>query len=117
VARKADERFPRRQRIVRNSEFRALYHSGRRFDAGKFVLFALPNGLGYHRLGLTVSRKVGCAAVRNRIKRLFREVFRRLSADIPCHFDFVVNAKRECVAAGYAGLRDDFLSAVRKICR
>ncbi len=117
MASKGDERFPWRQRIVKGSDFRALYDNGRRIDAGRFVLFGRPNELGYHRLGLTVSRKVGCAVVRNRIKRLFREIFRRFSADIPCHFDFVVNAKRECAAAGYAGLREDFLSAARKICR
>lgn len=117
MARKADERFPWQRRIVRNSDFRALYNTGRRFDAGTFVLFARPNELGYHRLGLTVSRKVGCAVLRNRIKRLFREVFRRFSADIPCHFDFVVNAKRECATVEYAVLRDEFLSAARKICR
>jgi ribonuclease P protein component len=94
-----------------------LYNTGRRCDAGKFVLFARPNQLEYNRLGLTVSRKVGCAVIRNRIKRLFREVFRRSATDIPCHFDFVVRARRECAAAGYAGLRDEFLAAARKICR
>ncbi|MBZ5494867.1 MAG: ribonuclease P protein component [Acidobacteriia bacterium] len=114
---KADERFPWRQRIVRSSDFRSLYHTGRRLDAGKFVLFGRPNGLGFHRLGLTVSRKVGGAVVRNRVKRLFREIFRRFSADIPCHLDLVVNAKRECASVAYAALREEFLSAARRICR
>ncbi len=117
MASKGNERFPWRQRIVRSSDFRALYDTGRRIDAGSFVLFGRPNELGYHRLGLTVSRKVGCAVARNRVKRLFREIFRRFSAELPCHFDFVVNAKRESATAKFAGLREDFLSAARKLCR
>ena len=115
--RKADERFPWRHRIVRSSDFRSLYNTGRRLDAGKFVLFGRPNDLGYHRLGLTVSRKVGGAVVRNRVKRLFREIFRRFPGGVPCHFDLVVNAKRECATAAYDVLREDFLSAAQKICR
>lgn len=113
----AEERFPRRQRITSSSDFRSLYQKGRRIDAGKFVLFGRPNEKGCHRLGLTVSRKVGGAVVRNRVKRLFREVFRRSSACIPCHFDFVVNARRECGTAAYAVLREEFLGAARRLCR
>jgi ribonuclease P protein component len=81
------------------------------------VLFGKPNNLGYPRLGLTVSRKIGGAVTRNRVKRLFREIFRRSCADIPCHFDFVVNAKRDCATASYETLRQDFTSAVIRICR
>jgi ribonuclease P protein component len=117
VDRKADERFPWRHRIVKSSDYRFLYNAGRRLDAGKFVLFGRPNELGYHRLGLTVSRKVGGAVVRNRIKRLFREIFRRFSADIPCHYDLVVNARRGCAKVSFAVLREEFLSAARRICR
>ncbi len=117
MVRKTDERFPWRQRIVRSSDFRILYNEGRRLDAGKFVLFGRPNNLGYHRLGLTVSRKIGGAVIRNRVKRLFREIFRRSCTDIPCHFDFVVNAKRECATAPYETLRESFTSAALRICR
>jgi ribonuclease P protein component len=117
VVRKADERFPWKQRIVKASDFQRLYRTGRRVDAGRFVLFGRPNGLGYYRLGLTVSRKVGCAVKRNRVKRLFREFFRRSSSEFPCPSDLVVNAKRDCLAVASAVLREDFLSAVRKICR
>ena len=114
---KADESFPRSRRIVRGSDYRAIYDKGRRVDGGRFFLFGRPNELGRHRLGLTVSRKVGGAVVRNRVKRLFREIFRKSAADIPCHYDFVVNAKRECATAAYAALREEFLAAARKICR
>jgi ribonuclease P protein component len=117
VDRKADERFPWRQRIVKSSDFRAIYDKGRKFDAGKFVLFGRPNELGYHRLGLTVSRKVGNAVVRNRVKRLFREVFRKSSAGIPCHYDLVVNARRECATIAFAPLNESFLSAAMRLCR
>lgn len=117
MVRKTDERFPWRLRIVKSSDFRSLYNTGRRCDAGKFVLFGRPNSLGYHRLGLTVSRKVGGAVVRNRVKRLFREIFRRSSTGIPRHFDFVVNAKRDCATVPYEVLRADFIAAAEKICR
>ena len=117
MARKADERFPAAHRLVRGSDFRSLYSEGRRMDAGKFVLFVRPNQLGHNRLGLTVSRKVGGAVTRNRVKRLFREIFRRFSTDLSSHFDFVVNAKRECATAAIAVLREEFLSAARRICR
>jgi ribonuclease P protein component len=117
VDKKADERFPWRRRIVRSSDYLAIYKSGRKLDAGKFVLFGRPNELGFHRLGLTVSRKVGGAVVRNRVKRLFREIFRKSSAEIPCHFDLVVNARNECAKASYEALRGDFLSAARRLCR
>lgn len=117
MIRSGDEKFPPQHRIARSSDFRAIYAAGRRVDSARFVLFGRKNSLEYHRIGLTVSRKVGRAVVRNRIKRLFREVFRKSSAEIPCHFDFVVNAKRKCADGSYVVLREEFLSAARKICR
>lgn len=111
MVRKAREGFPWRHRIVRPSEYRSVYNASRKVHAARFVLFGQENALDHHRLGITVSRKVGNAVVRNRAKRLFREVFRKSSAEIPNHFDFVVNAKRECAGASYGALREEFLSA------
>ena len=110
------EGFPRRHRIVHGKQFRAVYDAGAKLHSENFVLFGRENTLGHHRLGITVSRKVGGAVVRNRVKRLFREIFRKSSADIPGHFDLVVNAKRSCVGAHYVELREEFIDAVRRVC-
>jgi len=111
------ERFPRRLRVLSPREYRCIYDEGRRTQTHWFVLFSRSNGLGYHRLGITVSRKVGRSVVRNRIKRLFREIFRRSRAEIPESSDFVVNARRGCAEAGYGLLRGEFLAAAQKACR
>ena len=111
------ERFPYNVRIVKPTDYRNLYREGRKIQSERFVLFGLANEIGRHRLGLTVSRKVGGAVVRNRIKRLFREVFRRASIEIPNQYDIVVNAKAGCVGASYVELRAEFLAAAQRLCR
>jgi ribonuclease P protein component len=102
---------------VRASDYRAIYSQGRRIQTEKFVLFGRVNAFARHRLGITVSRKVGGAVVRNRVKRLFREIFRKSSAEIPNHLDLVVNAKRGCADASYIELYAEFVSAAQKMCR
>jgi ribonuclease P protein component len=94
-----------------------MYQVARKISAERFVLFGRENNLRHHRLGITVSRKVGGAVVRNRIKRLFREIFRKSCADIPNHFDYVVNAKRGCEKASYQELYGEFVCAARKMGR
>ena len=116
MARQAREGFPRHYRIVRPADYRAIYDRGMKLSSGRFVLFCRSNQLSHHRLGLTVSRKIGSAVLRNRIKRRFREIFRRAFRDIPNHFDIVVNAKRKCGDANFSDLRAEFLTVMRKMC-
>ena len=114
MAKANSEEFPRSVRIVRSSDYRTLYKTGRKVHSENFVLFGRANGVGHPRLGITVSRKIGNAVVRNRIKRMFREIFRRSFREIPGQLDVVVNAKSGCKGIGYPELRTEFLNAVKR---
>ncbi len=110
-------KFPRSRRIVRSADYKAIYEGGIRVHSENFVLFARKNGIGFSRLGLTVSRKVGCASVRNRTKRLFREIFRRSYAEVPGNLDLIVNPRKGCAGNPYGALRREFLAAAGRIAR
>ena len=115
MVRKAHEGFPKEYRISRSSDYQTIYNSGRKVHSESFVLFGLANGIEHHRLGVTVSRRIGNAVVRNRVKRRLREIFRRSCDNIPHHFDFVVNAKRQCATVSFRTLREEFQAAMRRM--
>jgi ribonuclease P protein component len=71
-------------------EFAAVYDAKVRESRGPLMAYAKPNDLGHPRLGMSVSRKVGIAVKRNRIRRLLREAFRLMQHDLPAGYDFVV---------------------------
>lgn len=89
-----DESFPARMRIKQRSDFKQVSRRGRRRTGPHLIVYAQKNALDCSRLGLTVSRKVGKAAQRNRWKRRLREVFRRNKKVVPIGWDFVVIVKK-----------------------
>jgi ribonuclease P protein component len=117
VTKATSEGFPHDARIVRSSDYRAIYRAGKKVYSESFVLFGRENGIGKARLGITVSRKIGDAVVRNRVKRLFREIFRRSLGEIPNNLDIVVNARPSSAEAKFQNLRAEFLDAAQKLCR
>ncbi len=89
-----DQRFPRSCRLTARRQFLEVYKRGRKARRSSFTVFGLPNDVGRCRIGLTVTRKVGGAVARNRIKRVLREVFRRHEMKWKQPMDLVVNAQR-----------------------
>ena len=81
---------PRSRRLGGRIEFGAVFDAKVRESRGPLMAYARPNELGHARLGITISRKVGTAARRNRIKRLLRESFRLLQHDLPRGYDLVI---------------------------
>lgn len=82
--------FPHDRRLHGKRAFSAVFDAQMRKPAGPVVAWAVPNDLGHPRLGLSVSRRVGNAVKRNRIKRLLREAFRLTQHDWPSGYDVVL---------------------------
>ena len=86
----ADQRFPPEYRIRRGADFRRAYQRRNSAADDRIVVFAYANGLPHPRLGVSVSRRIGGAVVRNRWKRLLREAFRLTRAQLPRGIDLIV---------------------------
>jgi ribonuclease P protein component len=95
--------FPRSHRLSGKLAFAAVYDARSKESRGPLSVFSRPNGLPHPRLGLSVSRRVGTAPVRNRIKRLLREAFRAHQHDLAVGYDLVVVVRphRPMVLAEY----------------
>jgi ribonuclease P protein component len=109
--------FPARLRIKQRREFLQVQKGGRKHHVRHFIVFAAPrtptDGVALPtRLGITVTRKIGNAVARNRIKRLVREVFRLNRARLPEGLDLVWVAKQQAAQACFADVLGDFETLV-----
>jgi len=107
----------RDRRLRRRAEFEQVLRRGRRLDGRFFVLMALANGSTVDRLGLTVSRKVGSAVIRNRARRLLRESFRRVQGSAAARYDLVALAKKEIVGRTQREIDGEFKERLRRLAR
>lgn len=91
-----DFRFPKSARLLTSREFRLVSSRGRRWSSGPFTLLVhATTGQAPSRLGITVSRKVGNAVVRSRVKRIVRECFRLRRPGLTPGLECVIIAKPE----------------------
>ncbi|QEM69915.1 ribonuclease P protein component [Geobacter sp. FeAm09] len=106
--------FPKSARLRKRFEFLRLLDSPHKFATKGFLVVWQENDGGQARLGVTVSKKVGCAVVRNRIKRYTRETFRQVRLLLPC-VDLNVVARRESAAMDFGAVRRELEKAFRHI--
>jgi ribonuclease P protein component len=83
-------RFPQAHRLKSPADFKQVYDRKRSSSDDLLIVYACENSLPHSRLGVSVSRKVGGAVVRNRFKRLFREAFRLTRPELPAGVDLVL---------------------------
>jgi ribonuclease P protein component len=109
--------------MLRNSQqFRRVYEQGQKVHTPFFSAFFLKNDAGERRYGITVTRKIGGAVIRNRCKRRLREVVRKhelyhsCSASCPNGFDLVLNVKSELAKADFGRLQESFTRMMKRVC-
>ena len=85
--------FPQRMKLHGAKAFAAVYGGRVRAMAGLLTVYAIPNDLGHHRLGLSVPRAGGTAIRRNTIKRRLREAFRQSQHAIPGGYDLAIRVR------------------------
>ena len=110
-----DNRFPKSFRLRSTEQFQKVFTARCSVADSMIILFAIPNELPHCRLGLSVSRKVGNAVVRNRWKRLIREAFRTSQSELPGGLDLVVLPQRNVDVRSVKHLEKSLQNLVAKI--
>lgn len=96
-----------------NHIFRRLYHTSG-FADGYLVLYARKNRTGQNRVGITVSKKLGKAHVRNFVRRRLREIYRLNEDKFQPGWDIVVVARTKAVSADFGRLTQSYLALAKK---
>lgn len=95
--------------IKNNYDFRRLYSKGESKVSPYLAVYAMKRKYGNRRLGITVSTKVGCAVIRNRVRRRIREAFRLNEAQFIEQVDIIVVARVRAGSASFAQLEKSLL--------
>ena len=107
--------FSRVEHVRRRVEYKQIYDRGAKVHSRAFTLFRLANGLEAGRLGIAATRKLGGAVVRNRAKRLIREVFRHNK--LAPGFDIVIVPRRELLDTSLNALESEFRHTLERSAR
>jgi ribonuclease P protein component len=108
------QRLTPAERIKSRPEFKQVYDHGVRLHGRLFTMFVLPTERPTTRLGVAATRKLGGAVVRNRAKRLIREVFRRNKPATDRQVDLVVVPRREVLDSPFAAVESDFRAVLER---
>lgn len=105
----------KKYRIKKNDEFQEVFQNGRSTANRQFVIYVLDKPeQPYFRVGLSVSKKLGKAVVRNRIKRYIRQVFLEMREQIAPGKDYVIIARMPVSEMEYAEVKKSLIHVFRK---
>jgi len=109
-------RLKKKERITKRSEFLKLSKQGIRYNTQNFLIIIFSgNNEPIRRLGITVSKKVGGAVKRNRVKRLLREFFRLHKEQLPEASDILFIAKPGSAYLNYSALSKEMVDFFKRI--
>lgn len=106
--------LPKQHRLRRSPEFARVRRHGRSVGGAVAALYVLPTRSPDIRVGFSVSKKVGNAVVRNRVKRLMREAVRLHLPALRCGVDLVIIARPAAASAGFADMEATIHDLLRR---
>ena len=101
--------------VKENYEFRRIYRKGKSAVSPQLVIYCQRNRRGHSRLGVSVSTKLGCAVVRNRVRRRIREIYRLNKAKMLPGYDLIVVARVLAVETDYQKLDRTYLRLLEQL--
>ena len=99
--------------LRKNSDFQAVYKSGKSYANKYLVIYTSKNGTDRNRLGISVSKKVGNSVVRHRIKRLVKESYRLHEQMFNSGLDIAVIARKGSDACDFASIESALLHLMK----
>lgn len=92
----------KRQRIKKNREFQKVFKDGKSFANRQFIVYRYKKeGQTAFRIGLSVSKKIGNAVTRNRVKRYIRQTFLELQDEVYQDYDYVIIARKQAATMDF----------------
>jgi ribonuclease P protein component len=102
-------------RLAKREDFNKVYRAGKSAANRQFVLYYLPRpDNGPFRLGVSVSKKLGNAVVRNRLRRMMKEIVRAHEQKVTGEIDFILIARKPVAEMDYAEMEKSLLHVLKK---
>jgi ribonuclease P protein component len=102
-------------RLQKNEHFKKAFKWGKSVANRQLVLYYYANReVSHFRLGISVSKKIGHAVTRNKIKRLLKEVVRHQEDHIPCGYDFIIIVRKPAADMNYDDFSSSFIHLLKK---
>ena len=111
---KRDQSFSKQYRLRKSNDFKRVFSRGKRIATPFFVLYLLPNRLAVSRLGVQVKAKLGTAIKRNTMKRMVREVFRKMKSEFVPSVDIIFIAEKPLSRLKYQELEAELRKGLQR---
>ncbi len=101
-------------RVKKNKEIQEAFKKGKSFANRQFVVYSLEKpGQEHFRIGLSVSKKIGNAVMRNQIKRYIRQAFHEMENDLDNHFDYIIIARKPVADMGFHDIKKSLIHVLK----
>lgn len=103
----------KRYRLRNNEDFKKVYKNGKSYWNRNLVMYLRKNGLGYSRVGFTVTKKIGNSVVRNKIRRRMKEILRKNFDNIKGEYDIILIPKKNVVDIDFKTLESAMIHILK----